>query len=78
MRKLLKFVLMSVLILCVGLPLAIVAFVALMATFGIVLGISGAIIGLVFTVLKVALMVLLPLALCYWIARRLLAPERTY
>lgn len=44
----------------------------------VVLGIGSAIVALVLTVLKVALMVLLPIALLWWVAKKLLAPERSY
>jgi hypothetical protein len=53
-------------------------FVAAMAMFGVAIGIGSAILGLVLTALKFALMVVLPLALLVWIVKRLLAPERTY
>lgn len=46
--------------------------------FGIAVGIGGAILGLLFTVIKFALMIIIPLALLVWVAKRLLAPERTY
>jgi hypothetical protein len=78
MRKLLKFTLAAVLICFVAAPLAFLLFVAAMAFLGIAIGIGSAIIGLVFTVLKLALMVLLPIALVWWVAKRLLAPERSY
>jgi len=78
MRKTLKVLLYSALILFVGLPVAFALFVAAMAMFGIAIGIGSAILGLVLTVLKFALMIVLPLALLVWVAKRLLAPERTY
>jgi hypothetical protein len=78
MRKILKFMLLSALVLFVGLPVAFVLFVMVMAMFGVALGIGSAILGLIFTVLKVALMIVLPIALLVWLAKRLLAPERTY
>ena len=78
MRKTLKVVFYSALILFVGVPLAFALFVAAMAMFGVVVGIGFGIIGLVLTVLKFALMVILPIALLVWVAKRLLAPERTY
>jgi hypothetical protein len=53
-------------------------FVLGMAALGVAIGIGGAIIGLMFTVLKIALMVILPIVIVLWIARRLFAPERTY
>ena len=78
MRKTLKVLFYSALILFVGLPVAFALFVAAMAMFGVVVGIGFSILGLVLTALKFALMVVLPLALLVWVAKRLLAPERTY
>lgn len=78
MRKLLKFLAISALVLFVGVPLAFVAFVALMALLGVAVGIGGAILGLVLTVLKFALMIAIPLALLYWVASRMLSRERAY
>ena len=78
MRKFLKFMLVSALILFVGVPVAFVLFVMVMAMFGIAIGIGTAILGLIWTVLKFALMILVPIALHVWLARLLLAPERTY
>jgi hypothetical protein len=78
MRKLLKFVFAAFLICFVVAPVAFLLFVVAMAFLGIAIGIGSAIIGLVLTVLKVALLVLLPIAVLWWIAKRLLAPERSY
>ena len=78
MRKFLKVLLISALVLFVGVPVAFVLFVLVMMMFGVAIGIGSAILGLIFTVLKFALMVVLPIALLVWIAKRLLAPERTY
>ena len=78
MRKLIKFVLVSALILFVGVPAAFLLFVLCMAALGVALGITGAIVGLLFGVLKIALMIILPIAIVWWIATRLMAPERTY
>jgi hypothetical protein len=78
MRKLIKFVVVSALILFVGLPLAFVVFVFSMAALGVAIGIGGAIIGLMLTVLKFALMIALPLLLVWWVATRFLSRERTY
>ena len=78
MRKTLKVLLYSALIVFVGLPVAFALFVAAMAMFGVVVGIGFSILGLVLTALKFALMVVLPIALLVWVAKRLLAPERTY
>ena len=78
MRKTLKDLFYSALIVFVGLPVAFALFVAAMAMFGVVIGIGFSILGLVLTALKFALMVVLPIALLVWVAKRLLAPERTY
>ena len=78
MRKFLKFCLVAALILFIGVPVAFVLFVMVMAMFGVAVGIGSAILGLLFTVIKFALMVILPIALLVWVAKRLLAPERTY
>jgi hypothetical protein len=78
MRKTLKLVIYSALILFVGLPVAFVLFVAAMAVFGVVVGVGFGILGLILTALKFALMVILPLALLVWVAKRLLAPDRSY
>ena len=78
MRKFLKFALVSALILFVGVPVAFVCFVLLMTMLGVAVGIGTAILGLAFTVIKFALMIILPIALLVWVGKRLLAPERTY
>ena len=78
MRKFLKFVLVSALVLFVGVPVVFLVFVLGMAALGVTLGIAGAIIGLMFAALKIALMVILPIALVWWVVKRLMAPERTY
>jgi len=78
MRKLVKFVVVSLLVLCVGVPVVFLVFVLGMAALGVTLGIAGAIVGLMFAALKIALMVILPIALVWWVVKRLMAPERTY
>ncbi|PYP81547.1 MAG: hypothetical protein DMD35_00825 [Gemmatimonadetes bacterium] len=78
MRKMLKLVFYSALILFVGLPLAFVLFVAGMSIFGVVVGVGFGILGLIITALKFALMVVLPIALVVWVAKRLMAPNHTY
>jgi hypothetical protein len=78
MRKLIKVVLVSALILFVGLPLAFVAFVFCMAALGVAIGIGGAIIALVFTVLKFALLIAIPGAILWWLASRFFARERSF
>jgi hypothetical protein len=78
MRKSLKFLLVSALVLFVGVPVAFVCFVMLMAMLGVAIGIGSALLGLAFTIIKFALMIILPIALLVWVGKRLLAPERTY
>jgi hypothetical protein len=78
MRKFIKFVVVSLLVLCVGVPVAFLVFVLGMAALGVTLGIAGAIVGLMLAALKIALMVILPIALIWWVVKRLMAPERTY
>lgn len=78
MRKFLKFAALFVLICCVGLPAAFLLFVFGMAAFGVVIGVGAWIIGMMFTVLKLALVVILPLALLWWLAKRVFSAERNY
>ena len=78
MRKFLKFVVISALVLCVGVPVAFLVFVLGMTALGVTLGIAGALISLMFAALKVALMVVLPILIIWWVVKRLMAPERTY
>ncbi|HEY2067001.1 MAG TPA: hypothetical protein VGG84_13685 [Gemmatimonadaceae bacterium] len=78
MRKLLKFLFVAFLICFVVAPAAFLLFVVAMAFLGVAIGIGSAIVGLVLAVLKVALMVLLPIAALWWVAKKLLAPERSY
>jgi hypothetical protein len=78
MRQTLKLILYSALILFVGLPVAFVLMVAAMSIFGVIVGVGFGILGLLITALKVALIVILPIALLVWVAKRLMAPDRTY
>ena len=78
MRKTLKFIFYSALILFVGLPVAFVLFVAAMSIFGVVVGVGFGILGLLLSALKFALMIALPIVLVVWVAKRLMAPDRTY
>jgi hypothetical protein len=78
MRKTLKIIFYSALILFVGLPLAFALLVLGGAMFGIVVGVGLGILGMIVTVLKFALMIVLPLALLVWVAKRLFAPDRIY
>lgn len=78
MRKTLKIIFYSALILFVGLPAAFVLLVAGMSIFGVVVGVGFGILGLILTALKFALMVVLPIALLVWVAKRLIASDRIY
>jgi hypothetical protein len=78
MRKFIKVAFISALVLFVGVPVAFLVFVLGMAAIGVTLGIAGAIIGLMFSALKIALMVILPILVVWWVVKRLMAPERTY
>ena len=78
MRNTLKFLFYSALVLFVGVPVAFVGLVLLMSVFGVVVGVGLGIVGMIITALKFALMVILPIALLVWVAKRLLSPERTY
>jgi hypothetical protein len=78
MRKFIKVAFISALVLYVGVPVAFLVFVLGMAAIGVTLGIAGAIIGLMFSALKIALMVILPILVVWWVVKRLMAPERTY
>ena len=74
--RIVKFLLWSVFILCVGLPVVFLLFVLGMAAFGIVFGVLTALVGMMVAVLKIALMVILPIALLVWIFNRVTARER--
>jgi hypothetical protein len=78
MRKTLKIIFYSALILFVGLPAAFVLFVAGMSIFGVVVGVGFGILGLILSALKFALMVVLPIALLVWVAKRFMASDRIY
>jgi hypothetical protein len=78
MRKFVKFLLVSALVLFIGVPLAFVCFVLLMTMLGVAVGIGSALLGLAFTIIKFALMIILPIALLVWVGKKLLSPERTY
>lgn len=78
MRKLIRFLVVSALVLFVGIPLAFAAMVLGLTALGIAAGIGGAILGLLFTVVKVALMVILPVALLWWLATRMFSRERSW
>jgi hypothetical protein len=65
----LRFLLLSVLFVFVGLPCLFVLFVLGLSMFGVVLGIGGAIVGLMMAVIKIALLVIIPVALMVWLFR---------
>lgn len=74
----LKFLLLSALFVFVGIPCVFVLFVMGMAMFGVVLGVGMAIVGIMLAVIKMALMIILPVALVVWLYRRATAPDRVY
>jgi hypothetical protein len=74
--RIVRFLLWSVFILCVGLPAIFLLFVFAMAAFGIVFGVLTALVGMMLGLLKIALMVILPIALLVWIFNRMTARER--
>jgi len=74
--RIVRFLLWSVFILCVGLPAIFLLFVFGMAAFGVVFGLGMALVGIMLAVLKVALMIILPVMLLMWIYNRMTARER--
>lgn len=76
--RLVKFLLWSAFVVCVGLPCAFVLFVMGMAAFGIVFGLGMAIVGMLLAVVKVALMVIVPAAIIYWLLTRNSSRSRVY
>ncbi len=66
----LRFLILSALFLCVGLPLLFVLFVTGMALFGVVFGLGMALVGVLLGFVKIALMVILPVALVVWLFNR--------
>ena len=76
--RVIRFLLWSVLFLCVGLPLLFLCFVFGMAAFGVVIGVGMAMAGMMISILKLALMIILPVALVVWLAKRMSKPSRVY
>ena len=74
----LKILFLSALFLFVGIPCAFVLFVMGMALFGVVFGVGMALIGIMLAVIKMALMIILPVALVVWLFKRATAPDRVY
>ena len=74
----LKFLFLSALFVFVGIPCLFVLFVMGMALFGVVFGVGMAIVGIMLAVIKMALMIILPIALVVWLFKRATAPDRVY
>ena len=74
--RLVRFLLWSALVVCVGLPALFLLFVLGMAAFGVVFGLGMALVGIMLAVLKIALMVILPIALLVWFFNRKSARQR--
>lgn len=72
----LRFLFLSALFLFVGLPLLFVLLVFGMAAFGVVFGLGMAIVGMLLAVVKIALMVILPVAILVWLFRRMTERDR--
>ena len=69
--RIVRILLWSAFILCVGLPAAFLLFVFGMAAFGVVIGLGMALVGMMIAVLKIALMVILPIGLLIWVFNRM-------
>jgi hypothetical protein len=69
--RIIKTLLWLALVVCVGLPAAFLLFVFGMAAFGVVIGLGMALVGMMVAILKIALMVILPVALLVWIFNRM-------
>ena len=67
----LKLVVLTGLFLFVGLPLLCVLFVLGMAMFGVVFGLGMAMVGMLLAVVKIALMVIIPVAIVVWLFNRM-------
>ncbi|MEO8336122.1 MAG: hypothetical protein ABI664_14180 [bacterium] len=74
--RIVKFLLWSVFIICVGIPALFLLFVFGMAAFGVVFGLGMALVGMMLAVLKIALMVVLPVALLVWLFNRMTSRHR--
>ncbi|MEP6620180.1 MAG: hypothetical protein ABJE47_12735 [bacterium] len=74
----LRFLMLSALFVFVGLPLLCVLFVLGMTMFGVVFGLGMAMIGIMLAVVKVALMVIIPVALCVWLFNRMSESSRVH
>jgi hypothetical protein len=65
----LRFLLLSALVVFVGLPCLFLLLVLGLSMFGVVFGIGAAIIGIMLAVIKLALIVIIPVALLVWLFR---------
>ena len=74
----LKFLLLSALFVFVGIPCLFVLFVMGMAMFGVVFGLGMAVVGIMLAVIKMALMIILPVALVVWLFKRATVSDRVY
>ena len=73
-----RFVVLSALFLFIGLPLLFVLLVMGLATFGVVFGIGMAIVGMLLAFVKIAVMIILPIAIVVWLFNRMTAPSRVH
>lgn len=74
----LRFVLLSALFIFVGLPCLFVLFVMGMAAFGVVFGLGMAVVGMLLAVVKMALFVIVPIAILVWLFNRMTRSERVH
>ncbi len=65
----LRFLLLSALFVFVGLPCLFLLLVLGLSMFGVAIGIGAAIIGIMLAVIKLALIVIIPVALLVWLFR---------
>ena len=73
MRSFLKFVAVCLLVVFVGLPALFLVLTVGGAIFGVTLGILGMIAGLVVTIVKIGLFVLLPILVVGWLLKKVFA-----
>ena len=74
----LRFIILSALFICVGLPLLFVLFVMGMAAFGVVFGLGMAAVGMLLGLVKIALMVIIPIAIVVWLFNLMTRRERVH
>ena len=66
-----RFLLLSALFVFVGLPILCVLFVLGLTMFGVVFGLGMAMIGILLAVVKIALMIIVPVAIVVWLFHRM-------